>query len=820
MNLILPAKTTKYLLKGLFCLLFLGGYQVFGQKLNQTAPRQRVNLDKNWKFHLGNSADPAQDFNYGIANLFAKTKKTSQTPIDESFNDNGWKTVQLPHDWAVHLPITFSQNEDQLSHGYRPVGGLYPQNSIGWYRKKFLVPAKDSGQQFSLTFDGIYRDSKVWINGIYLGSNFSGYLGQSYDITDFLYFNKANTITVRVDATQFEGWFYEGAGINRHVWLNKTQNIHVDPQNYYAHAKVEKTSSLISLEVPVLNGGNKVQTGICIISELRTRDGKVVARSHPAEIDTLPAKTVHLVKQQLEISHPKLWDLDHPYLYRIVTRVMVNGKLVDQYFIRFGVRDIQITADRGVLLNDKPVKIKGTNIHQDHAGVGTALPDALQYYRIQLLKAVGSNAIRTSHGAPAPEFLDACDSLGMLVVDEQRLLNSGLEYKSQFERLIKRDRNHPSIFLWSIGNEEGEIQKSSIGKRVAQDLLAVQNKLDPYRIATYAADLGNVYHGVNEVMAVRGFNYRVDYVHAYHKAHPEQAILGTEMGSTVMTRGIYNTDSVRGYVIDQDSVYPWWAGTAEHWWQLCADEPWMMGGFVWTGFDYRGEPTPFKWPNVNSHFGMMDLCGFPKNVYYYYKSVWSDAPVLHIGQQWNRKGQEGKLVNVWVYGNAPEVELFLNGKSLGRKLMPKYGHLEWNVPYAAGILKAVGYLGQQKITDSIVTTGPATKIGIQSNVDHLNANGKDIAVINLTALDISGRAVPDANDRLLFSLAGDGRILGFGNGDPSDHDPETSVNNKGSRRLFNGHAQIILQAGNSASSLELKITLNGHTQLYRIPQID
>ena len=820
MNLILRARAVNYLLKGLFCLLCCSGYRVFGQAFSETSPRQRINLDKDWKFQLGNSADPGKDFNYGIANLFAKTKQTAHTPIDESYNDAAWETVQLPHDWAVHLPITFSKNEDQLSHGYRPVGGQYPQNSIGWYRKRFVVSSKDSGQQFSLTFDGVYRDSKVWINGIYLGGNFSGYLGQRYDITDFLHFNKTNIITVRVDATQFEGWFYEGAGINRHVWLNKTENIHVDPQNYYAHAKVDGNRSLISMEVPVLNDGNGAKNNIRIISELRSRDGKVIAISKPTEITTLEAKGSHMVKQVLRVDNPVLWNIDQPYLYRIVTRVMVNDRLVDAYSIRFGIRDIQVTADRGVLLNGKPIKIKGTNIHQDHAGVGTALADGLQYYRIRLLKAVGSNAIRTSHGAPAPEFLDACDSLGMLVVDEQRLLNSGLEYKGQFERLIKRDRNHPSIFLWSIGNEEGEIQQSSIGKRVAQDLLAVQNKLDPYRTATYAADLGNIYQGVNEVIAVRGFNYRVDYVHAYHKAHPAQAILGTEMGSTVMTRGIYNTDSVRGYVIDQDSVYPWWAGTAEHWWQLCADEPWMMGGFVWTGFDYRGEPTPFKWPNVNSHFGMMDLCGFPKNVYYYYKSVWSDQPVLHIGQQWNRKGQEGQLVNVWVYGNTPQVELFLNGKSLGKKQMPRYGHLEWNVPFAAGTLKAIGYRGQQKISDSIVTTGPATTLRIESSVDHLNPNGDDIAVINLTALDVAGKVVPDANDLLQFTLKGDGRILGFGNGDPSDHSPETSLNNKGSRGLFNGHAQIILQAGNKASPLELKITLKGHAQIFRIQQTD
>lgn len=791
---------------------------VAGYVHGQSALRRHINLDKNWKFHLGNAADPTKDFNYGSANLFAKVKKQSQTPVDEDFADSDWQSVQLPHDWVVTLPVTYSANEDQLSHGYRPVGGLYPANSIGWYRRKFDVPSSDSGRQFSLSFDGVYRDSKVWVNGIYLGGDFSGYLGRSYDITDLLYFNKPNTITVRVDATQYEGWFYEGAGINRHVWLDETDNIHVNGHRYFAFSKIRQDKASVLVDIPLRNDGYKNQDNITIVSELRTRDGKSIAATPAVHLSPLPPKSDTVIEQQLAVIHPRLWDIVDPYLYRVISTVYVNGVARDSYTIKFGIRDIRITADSGLLLNGKRVKIKGTNNHQDYCGVGTALPDALQYYRIRLLKAVGSNAVRTSHAAPAPELLDACDSLGMLVLDEQRLMNSSSEYKEQLDRLIERDRNHPSVFLWSVGNEENGVQTTTVGKRMAQDLVAEQHKLDPTRTSTYAADLGNVFGGVNEVIPVRGFNYRVDFVAAYHHDHPSQPVLGTEMGSTVMTRGIYKTDTARAYIVDQDSIYPWWAGTAEHWWKLTADKAWMMGGFVWTGFDYRGEPTPFEWPNVSSHFGMMDLCGFPKNIYYYYKSWWSDQPVLHIGQQWNRLGDEGKPVLVWVYGNTEDVELFLNGKSLGKKAMPRYGHLEWEVPYHSGTLLAVGYKNGKKTEDRIVTTGPAMHVTMKSNVEALRANGTDVAVINLYATDEAGNVVPDASDELHFELEGSGKILGFGNGDPSDHSLETTMTSAGSKKLFNGMAQILVRSGERPDTLTLKVQYKGKDNILQIPQ--
>ncbi|HWW38001.1 DUF4982 domain-containing protein, partial [Pedobacter sp.] len=419
------------------------------------------------------------------------------------------------------------------------------------------------------------------------------------------------------------------------------------------------------------------------------------------------------------------------------------------------------------------------------------------------------NAYRTSHHAPTPELLEACDSLGMLVMDEQRLLNSSPEYISQFEQLIKRDRNHASVFMWSIGNEEGLIQTNSVGKRIAQTLLAKQKELDPYRTSTYAADLANVFTGVNEVIPVRGFNYRQFAVADYHRDHPGQAVIGTEMGSTVTTRGIYVKDSIAGYVPDQDITAPWWASKAEDWWTLAAGNPYWMGGFIWTGFDYRGEPTPYEWPNINSHFGVMDVCGFPKNIYYYYQSWWTDRDVLHLSPHWNWKGKEGQPVEVWVNTNAETVELFLNGKSFGKKTMPKNSHLKWSIPFQPGTLSAVAYKKGKKLTAKVETTGDAYRLVMKASRQEITADGKDAVVVNVTALDKQGREVPDANSVVEFSLKGDLKIIGVGNGDPSSHESDKSENGTWKRSLFNGKCQIILQAGKDGGVTNLEAACKG-----------
>jgi beta-galactosidase len=460
-------------------------------------------------------------------------------------------------------------------------------------------------------------------------------------------------------------------------------------------------------------------------------------------------------------------------------------------------------------LNGQHVKIKGTNNHQDHAGVGSALPDYLQYYRIEQLKEFGSNAYRASHHAPTPELLDACDSLGMLVLDENRLLNSSPQYMKDFENLLKRDRSRASVFLWSIGNEEGYIQGNNTGKLIAETLIAKQRELDPTRVTTYAADMANVFKGVNEVVPVRGFNYRQFAVADYHKDHPTQPIIGTEMGSTVTTRGQYEKDTVIGYVPDQDITAPWWASKAETWWQLAAPNDFWLGGFIWTGFDYRGEPTPYKWPNINSHFGMMDVCGFPKNIYYYYQSWWTDKDVLHLSPHWNWAGKEGQPIDVWVNTNAENVELFLNDKSLGKKEMPRNGHLQWAVPYEAGVLKAVAQKKEKQLTAQVQTTSVPYKVVISPSKTTVLADGKDATVFNISVVDKAGLEVPTANTLITFKLAGDAQIIGVGNGDPSSHEADKCEEGKWQRRLFNGKCQVILQSGKTAQKLSFEANANG-----------
>ncbi|MGZ3952057.1 MAG: glycoside hydrolase family 2 TIM barrel-domain containing protein, partial [Flavisolibacter sp.] len=604
--------------------------------LAQTPSREHINFDEDWRFHFGNASDPSKDFNYSINVIFKKTGEAVGTAIDPKFKDSTWRKLDLPHDWAVELPFVNVKNFDVMAHGYKPVGGLFPETSIGWYRKHFTVSKKDSGQRFQLQFDGVFRNASFWLNGFYLGNNQSGYVGVSYDITDYLNYDKDNILVVRVDATQYEGWFYEGAGIYRHVWLNQFNNLHLKADEIFIHTgkfvfypplSASKDSVAISVEGKIENQ-NHTQKKCSVYSYITDRDGIRLGSSKEQKLSII-SNNSNDFKVSLLLKEPRLWSLDDPYLYRVVTIIKQDGKTVDSINKRFGVRFISIEPN-GVFLNFRHVKIKGTNNHQDHAGVGSAMPDYLQYYRVRLLKDMGCNAMRTSHNAPTPELLDACDSLGMLVLDENRLLNSSPEYVDQFKRLLLRDRSRTCVFLWSIGNEEGWVQTQDVGRRIAQSLLTIQKELDPTRVSTYAADVANVYHGINEVIPVRGFNYRHFGVADYHRDHPNQPIIGTEMGSTVTTRGIYVKDTINAYVPDQDITAPWWASTAEAWWTLAAPNDFWLGGFVWTGFDYRGEPTPYEWPNVNSHFGLMDVCGFPKNIYYYYQSWWADKDVLHI----------------------------------------------------------------------------------------------------------------------------------------------------------------------------------------------
>lgn len=769
--------------------------------------QEKISLDEDWRFHFGHASNPEKDFDYSNKLLHHKSNVYETTIVNPKYIDTTWRKINVPHDWVVELPFVKSSTHEMDSHGYKPIGGPYPETSIGWYRKHFTVEKLKNNKRFELQFDGIYRNAAIWLNGFYVGTNFSGYVGNSFDVSDYINFDGENVMVIRVDATQAEGWFYEGAGIYRHVWLNITDKIHIPQGGLFVYSEVNGKNATANIETTVQNNLLK-NTNCTTYSYITDRNGKILAQTSEQKL-SLGINKNETVKNKVNLTNVRLWSLEDPYLYRVVSVVKLGNEIVHQTKTRFGIRTVKFDATEGFFLNGKHLKIQGTNNHQDHAGIGSALPDYIQYYRIKLLKKMGSNSYRTSHNAPTPELLEACDSLGMLVLDEQRLLNSSPEYVDQFKRLILRDRNHPSVFLWSIGNEEQNIQGSEYGKRIAQSLLAIQRDLDPTRTSTYAADMGNDFKGINEVIPIRGFNYRQFAVADYHRDHPNQPVLGTEMGSTVTTRGIYEKDEIHAYVPDQDISHPWWASKAEDWWKLAAENKYWLGGYVWTGFDYRGEPTPYKWPNISSHFGILDVCGFPKNIYYYYQSWWTNEDVLHISPHWNWPEKTGKLIDVWVNSNADEVELFLNGKSLGKKTMPRNSHLQWNVNYEPGTLEAIGYKKGREIKTKVETTGRAFNVEMIPDKTTLLADGKDATVINISITDEQGREVPIADNLVKFYISDDAKIIGVGNGDPSSHEPDKCSDGAWQRSAFNGKCQVIIQAGKKGGTVILEAKANG-----------
>jgi beta-galactosidase len=487
------------------------------------------------------------------------------------------------------------------------------------------------------------------------------------------------------------------------------------------------------------------------------------------------------------VSPPVLWSPESPKLYRLVTTVSAGGLVVDQQETMFGIRTVGFDATNGFLLNGRHYELQGTCNHQDHAGVGAAIPDALQEFRVQRLKEFGCNAIRTSHNPPTPELLDACDRLGMLIMDESRLLGSDSGNLRKWDDQIRRDRNHPSVAIWSVANEEFSVQDSPEGRNTAATMQDYVKSIDPTRPTTYAAPEGNTYRGINSVIEVRGWNYHIGAdVDKYHAEHPGQSEVGTEQGSTVGTRGIYADDRAHGYVSSYDNDHvPNWANSAESWWGFFAARPWLSGGFVWTGFDYRGEPTPYWWPCVNSHFGILDTCGFPKDNFYYYQSWWTTNVVLHLLPHWNWAGKEGQEIRVDAFSNCKQVELFLNGATLGRQVMQPNAKLTWQVKYAPGVLSAKGFdaAGGVMAETKVETTGEAAQIRLTPDRAAIKADGEDVSVFTVAALDEAGRVVPLARNKIAFAVEGAGRILGVGNGDPSCHEPDTFASASSARTL-------------------------------------
>jgi beta-galactosidase len=743
---------------------------------SQVGPREKMLMDKNWRFSLGHPYDNSKDFNYATSyfSFFAKAG-FADGPASPNFDDRAWRKLDVPHDWAVEAPF---DSMASLSHGFKAIGRNFPNRSIGWYRKTFSIPQSDDGKRITVEFDGVFRNSVVWINGHCLGIEPSGYSSFSYDLTDYLNYGGSNVIVVRVDASMEEGWFYEGAGIYRHVWLVKTNPIHIAFNGTFVSSDINQDLATVKIKATVVNDG-KIKSDFQMKHVIVNAKGEKIDSTIISKLSLIPGES-HEFPAKIIVKNPKLWSLENPYLYKTITTITSEQNRLDVYETSFGIRSIRWDPDKGFFLNDKHIKLHGTNNHQDHAGVGAAIPDELQRFRISRLKEIGCNAYRCSHNPPTPELLKACDELGMLVIDENRLMGTNEFHFKELKRMMLRDRNHPSIILWSLGNEEWAMEGSDRGVRVASRMQDYARTLDSTRLYTTAIS-GGWGNGISTVIDVMGYNY---WSHGstdkQHKDFPRQPSVGTEEGATFSTRGIYIDDKRNCHL----NAYDWdptdWGESAEEGWSYYSPRDYVAGMFVWSGFDYRGEPTPFGWPAITSQFGILDLCGFPKDNSFYYKSWWTKSPMLHLFPHWNSRTsagwKQGDSVKVWAYTNCEEVELFVNGKTAGRRQVPKDFHAEWKVTYTPGKLEAFGYIGGKKVvTDIVQTTGEGKRIQLQPHKLEIKADGEDLSVITVMELDSKNRFVPDANDEVVFTVQGPAKIIGVGNGDPSSLEADKYV---------------------------------------------
>lgn len=786
-------------------LLAVASMQIAGVMADNV--REKILIDEGWKFAFGNAADPAKDFGCGTEyfNYLTKANSVHNTgPYAQKFNDSTWVSVTIPHDWVTNLP--YARNASH-SHGYKTVGYKFPETSVGWYRKNISIPKEDLGKHIAIQFDGIFRNAQVWFNGFYMGTEPSGYATQVYDVTEYVNYGGENLICVRADATLEEGWFYEGAGIYRDAWLLKSASVSVAPFGTFVFADIKKPYDATVVHVKTEVNNHSLESQQCSVEQrLLDAEGKQVGKAESVNL-SLKAKQTLDCEQTIALDNPHLWSTDDPYIYKVETTVKVNGEVTDVYETTTGIREVVFDAQSGFMLNGKPIKLKGVNMHQDHAGVGAAIPDALHAWRIKKLKEFGCNAYRASHNPMTPALLDICDREGLLVIDENRLTGINTEHLRLLENMIKRDRNHPSVILWSDGNEEWGIEYSVQGTRIAAAMREYTRLLDPTRHSTIANAGGSeMIKGLDVV----GFNYIVQNdVDNRKKANPDWKIVGTEETTGCGTRGVYfESKEQPGHMVSMNrGTKPGVENVIERGWKFYDERPWAAGLFYWTGFDYRGEPNPLEYPAHESEFGILDYCGFMKDEAWYLKSVWTDKPVLHIFPHWNLQGHEGETVEIWAYSNCDEVELIVNGKKLGRQTMPKNGHLKWQAVYQPGKVVAIGYKnGKRMLTQQVETTKSAYKIVMKTDRQTISADGRDVAVVTVEVQDTKGRIVPDACPMLTFKLAGDGRILGVGNGDPSylgaDH-PNHNDCHEFSIPAFNGLAQVIIQSSRNSSALQL-----------------
>ena len=710
-----------------------------------------VVINNDWTFAMGNAASKELDYTHGTEYFTyickAQSSNHSHAPIMPEFDDSSWQKVSLPHDWVVDLPYS---PEASHSHGYKCIGWKYPENSVGWYRKHIEIPAEDKGKQFFIEFEGIYRDSEVFCNGFYLGGERSGYASSVYTLTPYLNYGGDNVIAVRCDASLEEGWYYEGAGIYRNVRLYKSGPVSM--KHYSLKISQKKADGSIWT---VSDGTADVYVDeSCIDFDYILADAAVNKDKVTREIEIRDAEGRRVERAE------RRWSIDSPYLYTLTVKLFYDGELSDVVTRRFGVRTLEFSPEKGLLLNGEAVKLRGANMHLDHAGVGVAVPDELWRYRISRLQEYGFNAVRTSHNCASVSMLDLCDEMGVLVIDENRQFGVNQEQQRQLRNMIDRDRNHPSVILWSVGNEEWAVEHGEKGVEVARRMSEAVHGMDRTRPSTYGNAGGpDLVKGVD----VFGYNYIVQNpVDEYHRLYPEKCAVGTEETSGAGTRGVYRTVPEKGWMVPLNRIDTLGrVNVIEYGWKFYKARPWGLGLFYWTGFDYRGEPNPMKWPATGSQFGIFDYCGFPKDEAFYLKAAWKDEPSVHICGPYGGE--------VWVYSNCDEVRLYESGKSLGRRKMPEDGHLVWKVSSAGGaavssgsvaVSSGAGTLASDSYAEHSVAGGAARPVsGSASSVSGTSAAGSSTGSV----------AVSSAAGTLASASSAGGAAVSSGSGSSAEH---------------------------------------------------
>lgn len=774
-----------------------------------------------------------------IQNLVAQNRQTTlftegwhfnlgdvPTASDKTFDDSKWRTLNLPHDWSIEGAFS-KDNPSQFFGGALPGG-------IGWYRKSFSLPQTDMGKNIFIDFDGIYRNSEVWINGQSLGKRPFGYGSFRYDLTPYLkYGAEKNIIAVRADnSDQPNSRWYSGSGIYRNVWLVKTRAIFVDKSGtYITTPSVSATDATIKIQT-VLKTKVKMVQNIDLQTSILNPKGVIISTATAKT--SISADGSPVIEQVFNIKNPMLWDTENPNLYTAVTKVLMEGKIMDSYETPFGIRSFSFERLKGFSLNQKPVKIKGVCMHHDLGCLGAAINTRALERQLEILRGMGCNGIRTSHNPPAPELLDLCDKMGFLVMDESfdvwKHEKVKYDYSHYFDKwhtqdledFVKRDRNHPSVIMWSIGNEVWE--QDSTGIPIVKEMVETIRKLDNRPVTQGVHEWDNktpILMASN--LDILGFNYGMKKYDKMLDWYPDKPIILTETVSALNSRGQYDmpSDSIRRWPIrwdkpfvegnadltcsSYDNVSAPWGNTHEEMMRYFKKNDWMSGMFIWTGFDYIGEPTPYEFPARSSYFGIVDLAGFPKDIYYMYQSEWTNKPVLHLLPHWNWTA--GQTIDVWAYSNAEEVELFLNGKSLGtkRKAADEF-HFMWRVLYQAGELKAISRTnGKEILTEIVKTAGEVAKIQLSADRKNIKNDGKDLSFITVTLKDKDGQTVPKANNLIKFELVGAGDIVGVDNG------LQTSMESfKGKeRQAFNGQCLVVIQSRKTTGKLVLKATTEG-----------